>query len=104
MKAAIIAVLLLVVSLGTEAQPRIAFITPLSGTPEPSTLKAFREGMRELGYVEGKNVVITSRFAEGDTDRFPDLVAQALKEKVDVLVVGSVQGVTAAKKATSIVP
>ena|SRR6266566_4517344 len=64
---------------------------------------AFRHG-RELGYVEGLNVVIEQRLAEGQGERFPELVAEMLRLKVDVLVVGSPVGAPAAKSATSTIP
>ena len=83
---------------------RVGFVSPLPASPEPPTLKAFREGLQELGYVEGRNLFIAARFAEGDTERMPDLVAQTLRQKVDVLVVGATQGALAAKNATPSVP
>src|SRR5216683_1929476 len=91
-----------------KAQPpvrvyRVGFISPLPASPEPPTLHAFRQGMRELGYVEGRTVILETRFAEGRQDRFPDLVADLLRLQVDVLVVGSEVGVLAAQKATTAV-
>jgi putative ABC transport system substrate-binding protein len=65
---------------------------------------AFRQGLRELGYVEGKNVILESRFAEGRSERFPELVAEMIRLKVDVLVVGSPSGALAAKRANTTVP
>ena len=83
---------------------RIGFVTPLSSVPEPVTLRAFRQGLKDAGYVEGKNVVIEARFAEGRMERLPDLVAEVLALKVDVLVVGSSLGALAAKRATTTIP
>jgi len=83
---------------------RIGLVTPLSAVPEPTTVHAFRQGLRELGYVEGKNVIIDARSAEGRPERFPELVAEVIRLKVDVLVVGSTVGALAAKKATTTVP
>jgi ABC-type uncharacterized transport system substrate-binding protein len=60
--------------------------------------------MRELGYIEGRTVILETRFAEGHQDRFPDLVADLLRLKVEVLVVGSEVGVLAAKQATTTLP
>jgi putative ABC transport system substrate-binding protein len=92
-----------------EAQPpvrlyRVGFISPLPGSPEPPTLHAFRQEMRELGYVEGRTIILETRFAEGHQERFPDLVADLLRLQGDVLVVGSEVGVLAAQKATTTVP
>ena len=100
------AVLLLAVSVAGHAQQagktyRIGFVSFLSpGT----TFAAFREGLKELGYVEGKNVVIESRFAEGRHERLPDLVDELLRLKVDVLLAASPPAALAAKKATTTVP
>ena len=80
---------------------RIGFISPTS--PGPTSL-AFREGLRELGYVEGQNVILETRFAEGRFDHFPTLVAEMIGLKVDVLVVGSSLGALAAKRATTTLP
>lgn len=103
------AVVLLAGSPTSQAQPavrvqRVGFVSPLPASPEPPTLHALRQGLRELGYVEGKNVILETRFAEGRTERFPELVAETIRLKVDVLVVGSVQGVLAAKRVTTTVP
>ena len=80
---------------------RIGFVSPSSPGP---TFDAFRQGLRELGYVEGRNVVIEARFAEGRPERLPVLVAEVIGLKVDVLVVGSAVGTLAAKRATTTVP
>jgi putative ABC transport system substrate-binding protein len=80
---------------------RIGFVSPISPGP---TLHAFRRGLTELGYVEGQNVVIETRFAEGREERLPELIAEVLRLKVDVLVVGSTQGALAAKRMTTSVP
>jgi putative ABC transport system substrate-binding protein len=83
---------------------RIGFVTALSASPEPSTLRAFRDGLHELGYVEGKNVIIEMRFAEGRQGRLPELVAELIGLNLDVLLAGSDLGALAAKKATTSVP
>ncbi len=80
---------------------RIGFVSPISPGP---TIHAFRQGLREVGYVEGQNVIIEARFAEGQSERLPELVAEVLRLKVDVLVVGSTLGALAAKRATTAVP
>jgi putative ABC transport system substrate-binding protein len=83
---------------------RVGVVSPLAGTPEPPTVRAFRQGMRELGYVEGKNVVFEIRYAEGRSERLPELFAELINLKVDLLLTGSVLGALAAKKATTSVP
>ncbi len=101
------AVLLLTGAGVAEAQPavyRIGFVSPTAGVPEPSQLKAFRDGLRELGYVEQKNLIIETRFAERRTERLPDLVAEVLRLNVDVLLAASTPGALAAKRATTTVP
>jgi putative ABC transport system substrate-binding protein len=69
-----------------------------------STEDALRGGLRELGYVEGKNIVIEARSAEGKLDRMPGLAADLIGQNVDVIVVTSIQGALAAKKATRSIP
>jgi putative ABC transport system substrate-binding protein len=80
---------------------RIGFI---ASTSRGTALDAFRQGLKEAGYVEGRNVVIEARYWEGRAERAPDLVAEVLRLKVDVLVAGSAQTALAAKKATATVP
>ena len=67
---------------------RIGFLN--AGTPatSPAREAAFRQGLRELGYVEGKNIVIDHRYAEGKLDRLPRLAAELVRLKVDVIVTG----------------
>ena len=86
---------------------RIGFLSVL-GAPTPSTpagvLEAFRQGLRELGWVEGQNIVIDYRFAEGRSDRLTDLAAELVRLKVDIIVAVATQGVAAAKNATETIP
>lgn len=82
--------------------PRVGFLAP-QGRSLP-LFDAFRQGLAELGYVEGKNVVIESRFAEGQYERFPQLFAELVGLKVDVLVVTGAVTARAAKKAVTDVP
>ncbi len=71
----------------------------------PPLLDTFRQGLRELGWIEGQNIVIDYRFAEGGRlDRLPDLAAELVRLKVDVIVSLGTQGVTAAKNATKTIP
>ena len=84
--------------------PRIGFLGVTSPSDRPSLLDAFRQGLRELGWVEGQNIVIDYRFAEGRLDRLPDLAAELVRLKVDIIVSLGTQGVTAAKNATETIP
>ena len=67
-------------------------------------IEAFRQGLRELGYVEGKNIVIEWRYAEGKIDRLPALAAELVRLKVDVIVSAAPPGTRAAKQATATIP
>jgi putative ABC transport system substrate-binding protein len=69
-----------------------------------SDLKAFRQGLRDLGYVEGRDIAIEYRTAEGDIDRLTPLTTELVRLKVDVIVTSSGQGALRAKKATSTIP
>jgi ABC-type uncharacterized transport system substrate-binding protein len=82
--------------------PRIGFLGP-AGPDEPSTV-AFRRGLRDLGYVEGKNILFEGRYLEGALDRIPSLVAELVHLKVDVLVLVNTPAIRAAKQATSTIP
>ena len=82
--------------------PRIGY---LSGGSLPSARsESLRQGLREFGYVEGKNVVIEWRFAEGKRDRVPELAAELVRRKVDVIVTSSATDTRAAKAATATIP
>ena len=67
-------------------------------------VEAFRQGLRQLGYVEGKNIVLEYRFAEGKPDRLPDLAAELVRLKVDVLLTINTPASQAAKNATKTIP
>lgn len=100
---------LLAVPLAAEAQqagkvPRIGFLGVTFPFDRPSLLDAFRQGLRELGWVEGQNIVIDYRYAEGRLERLPDHAAELARLKVDIIVSGGAQGVTAAKNATETIP
>ena len=68
--------------------PRIGFLLGVSPSAISDRTEAFRQGLRELGYVEGKNIVIEWRYAEGKFDRLPDLAAELVRLKVEVIVTG----------------
>ena len=85
--------------------PRIGFLGLTSPSDRPSLLDAFRQGLRELGWVEGQNIVIDYRYAEGRVDRLPDLAAELVRLKVDVIIASAgTQVATAAKSATETIP
>jgi len=83
---------------------RIGYLSASSGTSNPRILEAFRQGLRELGWVEGQNIVIEYRWAEGRFDRLPDLAAELVRLKVDVVVASATPAAVAAKNATGTVP
>jgi putative tryptophan/tyrosine transport system substrate-binding protein len=84
--------------------PRIGFLAGPSSSFFLPRLNAFRDGLHDLGYFEGKNIVIEYRYAEGKLDRLPDLAAELVRLKVDLIVAASTPGVLAAKKATNTIP
>src|SRR6266536_1384090 len=105
----LLTVLLLASSHLAEAQqpkkiPRIGYLATGSANTGKTNLEAFRQGLRDLGYIEGKNLRVEYRFAEEKQDRVPGLVAELLQLKVDVLFVPSLPGIRAAKQATKMVP
>ena len=83
---------------------RIGVLWQGSSTSGPHIREAFRQGLRDLGYVEGQNVVIEYRYAEGKAERLPDLAAELLRLKVDVIVAGGTLAPLAAKHATGTIP
>jgi len=84
---------------------RIGFLEATSPSVSLARLEAFRQGLRELGYVEGKNIVIEYRYAEGNFGRLPELAAELVRLKVDVIVAaGGTTAIQAAKSATSTIP
>jgi putative tryptophan/tyrosine transport system substrate-binding protein len=83
--------------------PRIGFLYAVSPSSVSDRVEAFRQGLRDLGYVEGKNIVIEWRYAEGKLDRLPALAAELVHLKVDVIVTGGTS-TRPAKEATSTIP
>jgi putative tryptophan/tyrosine transport system substrate-binding protein len=83
---------------------RIGYLGASSASAISARIEAFRQGLRELGYVEGKNIVIEWRYAEGKFDRLPALAADLVRLKVDVIVTGGGQATRAAKQATATIP
>jgi putative ABC transport system substrate-binding protein len=84
--------------------PRIGYLAGASPSSNAARIEAFRQGLRELGYVEGKNIVIEYRYAEGKLDRLPALAAELLRLKVDVIVTAGPLPTRAAKEATTTIP
>src|SRR5713226_5891590 len=89
-----LSVLLLALCVSAEAQqpkkvPRIGFIALVPPTVGSANRDAFQQGLHELGYVEGENIVIERRYTEGKFDRVPDLVADLVRLKVDIIVTTS---------------
>jgi len=83
---------------------RVAFVGPGSGSAATRGINAFRERLSELGWVEGSNLVIESRWGEGSIDRLPALIAEVLARKIDVLVTWGTPAALAARDATRTVP
>src|SRR5262245_20829458 len=80
---------------------RVGFLSPVES---PKYFDAFRQGMRDLGYAEGQNLVIVYRSAKGTPERFTKLSAELVSLKVDVIVAASGGAALAAKKATPMIP
>jgi len=95
------------VSAGAQTAPKIPRVGyVISGTPTGygRLFEAARQGLRELGYVEGQSIAVEVRWAEGRNERFPELVAGMVRLKVDVMVAVSTPGALAAKSATQTIP
>jgi putative ABC transport system substrate-binding protein len=84
--------------------PRIGFLFASNPSATGGRTQAFRQGLHERGYVEGKNILIEYRYAEGKLDRMPALAGELVGLKVDVIVTGGPTDTRAAKQATTIVP
>jgi putative tryptophan/tyrosine transport system substrate-binding protein len=105
----LIAVVLLAFRVAVEAQqpkkvPRIGYLSVSSPSAMSTRTEAFRQGLRELGYVEGKNIVIEWRSAEGKRDRLPSLAAELVRLKVDIIVTAGPPATRSAKEATVTIP
>ena len=105
----LVAVVLLAVGLSVEAQqakkvPRVGVLWLYSPAIASPFAEAFRQGLRELGYVEGKNIVIEYRHAEGKYDRLPSLAAELVRLNVDIIVTASTQAAQAGQQATRSIP
>jgi len=107
--AVVLAASIILAPLAGEAQQaakiaRIGFLSPGSASDPRMRLEAFRQGLRDLGYVEGQNIAIESRWAEGKYDRLPGLAADLVRLKVDVIVTYAPPAIQAAKQASGTIP
>src|SRR5678816_1021672 len=85
--------------------PRIGFILSTGKPTDPSAqLEAFKLGLRDLGYIDGQNIVIDLRYAEGRLDRMPPFVQEFVQQKVDVIIGANNVSIRAAKEATKTIP
>ena len=106
----LIAVALVAVGVIADAQqpakvPRIGFVAGGGDAANPGFLvEIFRQGLRDVGFIEGKNILVEYRYAEGKVERIPDLVAQLVQLNVDVLVSATTSAIRAAKQATKSIP
>lgn len=102
-------VVLLLASSAAQAQPRtdvrhVGYLDQGSAARNKPYLEALRDGLRERGWIEGRNIAFETRFAEGRTERLPELAAELVGRKVDVIVTWSTPAALAAKRATSTIP
>ncbi len=105
----ILAVTILVAPLAVEAQqprkvPHIGFLSSVSASSVQARLEAFKQGLRDLGWVEGQNITIDYRLAEGRNNRLPGLAEELVRLKVDVIVTHGVVATLAARRATAAIP
>src|SRR4030095_15235041 len=105
----LVAVVLLALGTTAEAQqpkkvPRIGFLSSLAPSSISARTEAFRQGLVELGYVDGKSIIIEWRYAEGNADRLKELAAELVRLKVDVIVTGGPAVNRPAKEATATIP
>src|SRR5262249_30180721 len=107
---ALVAVILLAVTVIAQAQqpakiPRIGYLSSADPATDSPRAEGIRLALRELGYIEGQNIAIEYRYAEGKVDRAPELAAELVRLKVDIIVVASGdQWIRAAKNATRTIP
>ena len=106
---AIIALTFVVGGMRAEAQqlkevPRVAYLAAGTASSQASQLEEFRQGLRELRYIEGKNIIIEQRYAEGKLDRLPALATELVGLKVDVIVTAGPTAPRPAKEATTKIP
>src|SRR5215471_14731590 len=89
----------------TKKIARLGYVSASGGPGTPDArFEVFRQGLRDLGYIEGKNILLEVRYAEGRQDPIPSLVADLVELKVDVLLLTTLPGIRAAKQATKTIP
>jgi putative ABC transport system substrate-binding protein len=82
----------------------IGVLSPISSTAAARNVDTLREGLRELGYIEGRNITIELRFADGAVERLPELAAELVGLKPAVIVAGSPSAAIACQKSTPTIP
>src|SRR5215813_12820160 len=105
----VLVALLLAFSIPAEAQqpkkvPRIGYLGTGSPSWSSANLEAFRQELHDLGYIENQNIIIENRYAEGVSDRFPNLAAELVQRKIDVILVTGTPATQAVKNATKTIP
>jgi ABC-type uncharacterized transport system substrate-binding protein len=105
----LICTLLFALSAPVEAQqstkiPRVGYLAAVSASADAPRLEAFRQGLRDLGYVEGQNIIIDYRHEDRGFERLPNLAAELVRLKIDVLVAVTTNAAVAAQKATGRIP
>jgi putative ABC transport system substrate-binding protein len=105
----LICTLLFSLSAPVEAQqstkiPRVGYLAAVSASADAPRLEAFRQGLRDLGYVEGQNIIIDYRHEDRGFERLPNLAAELVRLKIDVLVAVTTNAAVAAQKATGRIP
>jgi len=83
---------------------RVGYLSVLSPSSDSARIDAFRQGLRELGYVDGQSLAIEPKYAEGKLDRLPDLAGELVRLNVDVIVAGGSTAIRAAKNTTKLIP
>jgi putative ABC transport system substrate-binding protein len=104
-----LAAMLFALCASVEAQqatkaPRIGFLSPYSPSADPARIEAFLQGLRELGYIEGRTIAIEWRWAMGKPELLADLVAELVRLKVTLIVAATSPAIQASKNATSTIP
>ena len=84
--------------------PRIGFLNPNPSATVSARMEAFRQGLHDLGYIEGKNITVEYRHADGKAERLPELAAELVRTNVDLIVTSSTPGVWAIQKASATLP
>lgn len=84
--------------------PRIGYLSGIDAATHSTRVEPFRQALRELGYIEGQNIAIEYRYAEGELDRLPDLAAELVQLKVDIILASAPPPTRAAKGATATIP